>query len=762
MPIRGIRWRCVNCADYDMCSDCEATFSHTKTHIFYKIRIPVPYGCLPKQQPVYPGRFHLEYKSLPLTLRKRLVQETSMEAEKIDSLYEQFTCLAATKWEHDTNDVGWAIDRRNFNHAFVPQFTGFDSAPNLIYDRTFAYFDSDHNDLIGLEEFIKGLDGLHTTKPGVKLRIAFNGYDVDGDGYISRKDVLRIFRAHYVIEREATRNHLIQAEDDLDVHSALDTIHSSQPLGSAFTQAVVPVLQPNTERLRNKTPGPPIAEDDPDTMTRNEIIRQTYPMANRDYRVQSGEEAVRSRWALRNYYIDEEEGFTRPRDASYVVTDELEIQTDGHIDELKTERNRDSNEHPALVQEHPRGSRSSSHVRSQVDSDQETHSNAPTSSRPIVASLGGYEIPEPEKDLGKDVLYQITQQAFNELLDPLFKDKEENTIDVFTTRAKRRSCAVQIDRILDDFQKEKDFNRTVVEIEEHRYASEVIEAFCDGDIMSMIRNDSSDVKNAGSSISRDHLEAAARSLFSRAEQRVVTERKTWSDDYQAVGLPMWNAKLYRIQLAEELVNMVVVLAEELGWRDKTTYRDPTLPQFRPNSIADNMEWGELSIEGDGRSNTLYFRPCFALIFAGIKDWRLLEPLAPGAREPEASPPSSPSASPAFWLPPNTRRRSLTNPNDESRIEFLYIDPVSRKLRTKLGRNQTLISGLEPVAKRIRQQARSKPLSPLHLPFLASLVEVERENSERKGSGLISYDEFEAGLSGENARYLESWMDWISF
>ena len=39
------------------------------------------------------------------------------------------------------------------------------------------------------------------------------------------------------------------------------------------------------------------------------------------------------------------------------------------------------------------------------------------------------EIPDAEKDAGKEILYQVTQQAFNELLDLLFKEKEDMALE---------------------------------------------------------------------------------------------------------------------------------------------------------------------------------------------------------------------------------------------------------------------------------------------------------------------------------------------
>jgi hypothetical protein len=33
-PIRGMRWRCLNCADYDLCSDCYMRDKHDLDHAF--------------------------------------------------------------------------------------------------------------------------------------------------------------------------------------------------------------------------------------------------------------------------------------------------------------------------------------------------------------------------------------------------------------------------------------------------------------------------------------------------------------------------------------------------------------------------------------------------------------------------------------------------------------------------------------------------------------------------------------------------------
>lgn len=40
-PITGIRYKCLNCRDYDLCIKCETSHPHDKSHVFAKIHTPV-------------------------------------------------------------------------------------------------------------------------------------------------------------------------------------------------------------------------------------------------------------------------------------------------------------------------------------------------------------------------------------------------------------------------------------------------------------------------------------------------------------------------------------------------------------------------------------------------------------------------------------------------------------------------------------------------------------------------------------------------
>jgi hypothetical protein len=148
---------------------------------------------------------------------------------------------------------------------------------------------------------------------------------------------------------------------------------------------------------------------------------------------------IDERWRRRAFYTDEEDGATAPSGYQRDPT----FDDDLSDDEVSVEEETFDSHPPS-----PR-SRSSSKVRFQDDltDDYDVRSNPSTSSRsiPVGERWGGFEIPEVEKDVGKEILYQVTQQGFNELLDILFKPKEDLLMEVFRTRADRKFWAHEIE-----------------------------------------------------------------------------------------------------------------------------------------------------------------------------------------------------------------------------------------------------------------------------------------------------------------------------
>jgi len=802
-PIRGIRWHCANCVDFDLCSNCEATNSHYKTHIFYKVRVPAPHLCLQKQEPLYPGTPHLMSPSIEPALKKRLVSETKMEAEEIEALWDQFTCLAGCRWKDDPSNVGYALDRRAFNHAFVPRYNSFTAAPNLVYDRIFACYDTDQNGLIGFDEWIKGIAGMHTTDVEAKARIIFNGYDIDGDGYIARRDLLRIFRAYYAIEKEATKNYVAEITEEYSPRNQMEKIHSSQPLGSAFTPNNMASTEADVSLLNLKQ-----QDDDVTTLpvlgvvgssdfaTRDHVLKRLF--AENGSRVTSeSNRAVTERWDRREFYVDEEEGMTRPGGPPNAINEEAA----------------EPSQQPEM-----------SHLE----------------------KFGGYDVPQPEKELGKEVLYQVTQQGFNELLDPIFQEKEDLAMDVYNTRSLRRENAAAINAMQNVFETYKADAELIAQIGFFRYSKGVVEMFCEqfnfscreGLMQEAIRVEGT------SYFDREIAKMVLYRLYASNEgimHRALKAQMVRTAGYKEPdAMTLWNILLCMLQLREEILHATFECVSRLGWFDDEspcTDQDPTLPQFRSNSATDayttwNPNGASCSQDQDSRplqqpSVYGYKRPITQYQFP--IHWRnetghyvesavtgpffvYTDPTATRFEEEEEEategdecmePPSiySPSTPPTTDAPRLASRLAsdaptvdpsapgpghdmpdtpILNWHAHTNSPAMHIfsippptpgedptdhAPILSSHATLAGHSDAMpyhhsLNHFKPLVRRIRQRAMD-PASKLHVTMLASLELVEQEMHARRGGGRIGFDEFAAHLREGKMKFLESWMEWVS-
>ncbi|KAJ4518277.1 hypothetical protein HRR83_003270 [Exophiala dermatitidis] len=569
-PIQGIRYHCANCFDFDLCESCEATSTHTKSHVFFKIRIPAPSrGNIKEVIPTwYPGKPNLFPTSLPKDISRPLLEQTGMDRTEMDALYEQFKCLAGNFYPTDPIGLGMAIDRKAFDAYFIPSTADRPAPTNLIYDRIFAFYDTNNDGLIGFDEYVRGLARLQDKSRYARLMRIFDGYDLDADGYVDRKDFLRIFRAYFALSKELGREMINEQEDFGYVEEELrDVVRGSQPISAAFgggtlyghesrtgqdkqrqangdlelSPGSAGVLQPDSDMqgdreraignvaMNNRTRNNPFrsfrtepAQDEPlmllpigsnfnhaaivdmDDATEEELAGpdpplQTYgwppiltpepqdivdalgqevPLEDitdpvdrsRVLFAQSqrfdneGDEeekslrarAVEERWRRRQFYLDEEEGLTKP--PGYTEPDSSDEEATVSRPK-KPSRVTGARPRRTSIQ-----SRSSSKVRfddSAIDTDYETRSNASSRSIPINERWGGYELGQPEVDVGKDILYQAVQQGFNELLDALFKEKEDECLEAQSTRDDRQKFRKEMEKFkerLETAQQQEDEN----------------------------------------------------------------------------------------------------------------------------------------------------------------------------------------------------------------------------------------------------------------------------------------------------------------
>jgi len=463
-PIRGIRWKCTNCLNYNLCSECESQKFHAITHIFAKIEIPAPFigpASLPPQPILYPGDMHRPnlISAAKKAWTKNLTEVFLFQPGEIDSLITQFFTISTAE-NISPDRVEGGIGRLAFSRAFMPYNYFKSPRPNLCFDRLFAFYDQDGDGVISLLEFIEGQAILQRKVGGEKmkhyprLRYVFDGYDVDADGYVSRKDFLRMFRSYYALERETAAEVVKLENDEMIAEGNKMIMRSNRPLGAAFGTGdfaeEVDHWQPHEAPTKHcdgngdlRPEGNVVAADYINYLDRPDVVGFSMEYNEGHVCDLSGEEcfdlSVHETWARRRFYTDEEEGAVVPHNYDEARWQDVEGQAydaeDQKIDQkniLPTKRSVTPDTRTVF----PRSRSSSSKVRFTDDAD-DTRSNTSSSSRRSGERWGGYELPCPEEDVGKDILYQLSQNGFNELLDPLFKPAEDLAVEVHMTGKER-------------------------------------------------------------------------------------------------------------------------------------------------------------------------------------------------------------------------------------------------------------------------------------------------------------------------------------
>ncbi|KAJ5092961.1 hypothetical protein N7456_008822 [Penicillium angulare] len=866
MPIQGIRYRCANCIDYDLCETCEAMQVHIKTHLFYKVRIPAPFLGNPRQsQPVwYPGKPAMLPRSLPRPLAKRLTRETNFENTELDALWDQFRCLASYEWADDPNKLYMAIDRKTFDRCFVPNTSIRPPPPSLIYDRMFAFYDTNGDNLIGFEEFLKGLASLNNKSNDERMRRVFRGYDIDSDGYIERKDFLRIFRAYYALSRELTRDMVAGMEDDFLEGGARDVVLGGQPISSAFpgsipsgelsrigegkrvniegdmeifdnegvlrqdgldtgdrhlitgdaavreqfgrTRPLFPstlqlpgtriVGRPTQSNLRQSEADDGDNDDDedesdaddsgssvagshwppPEHIHEEDIIEAlgTYVppqeitdpidrarvvttlfnrMRDEDQRRinETRRSGIDERWRRRAFYTDEEDGATIPEG----------YERDPAFDDMSDD---DSVEEPPVAESHPPSprSRSSSKVRFEdeiPDDYDDVRSNPSTSSRsiPVGERWGGFEIPEVERDVGKEILYQVTQQGFNELLDLLFKPKEDLLMEAYRTRSERKIWANEIDeaqnaspplkptskepiQARDEEELEAITNERSLEdlLERTGYAiqSPILESV-DADLV--LAPPSTEAVASDDDVRPTHLPNPDDEIHMGLEhpfEDLDDDNNNDDDadpDADAASINTYSDTEEQAQGSEAASEDSYVEEYDTSYEEPLDY-DPTLPQFRPDSVTIRPR---LSFRAEPEIMTERYDTGYSpgTSSSDLTGRLRLEPNGttslPAPSSPHASSPEAEATAPK--LPPSPMQ-PLPPPKKSSAPNSTTSAPRRPSSRT--------------------------------LARWAYLNQVEREAKERGGNGAkLNFDEFSRRMAADKGRrlgFVASWIEMASF
>lgn len=244
-PLTGVRFKCVNCVDYDICSRCEPSCDHDLTHLFLKIIIPIPPLANPRTSllPVfYPGKKSVE-KNLPWQEALQLREKTHFDATYIEVLYEQFKSLCSHE-KGITKDVF---------HVCLGPLT---SKRNLVVEQLFRFYDSDGDGFINFDDFVHGMSIMAKGMKSERIKYVFKGYDLDDDGYISKDDFQQMMKAYHQLSMELVRDVVRSCEEEM-MASYDDS--GNRPISAVFNAPIPETGNNNTassiwsKKMRNSS-----------------------------------------------------------------------------------------------------------------------------------------------------------------------------------------------------------------------------------------------------------------------------------------------------------------------------------------------------------------------------------------------------------------------------------------------------------------------------------------------------------------------------
>ncbi|KAI9216101.1 hypothetical protein BC828DRAFT_394235 [Blastocladiella britannica] len=117
---------------------------------------------------------------------------------------------------------GPTITRDQFMATISPYVSSW-TAGNVFLERLFDAFDSNGDHRIDFHEFVEGLSVFSRGTPEEKLALSFKLYDIDRDGYVTKRELFKItsqlYSAFYNEDQSARiREMVARIFDDLDVN----------------------------------------------------------------------------------------------------------------------------------------------------------------------------------------------------------------------------------------------------------------------------------------------------------------------------------------------------------------------------------------------------------------------------------------------------------------------------------------------------------------------------------------------------------------
>ncbi|XP_077980224.1 recoverin family protein DDB_G0274781-like [Glandiceps talaboti] len=152
----------------------------------------------------------------------KLKSQTYFDQFEIEALHEQYKSLCTSKR---------GISREVYDMCLGP----LGQEKNLVLDRLFKFYDKNEDAHIDFDEMVKGLSVLVKGNHREKVEYAFNGYDLDGVGAISRDNLRKMFKSYFYITIELVRDVVKACEEEM-----MSNFDDSQgkPVSSLFSAPI--------------------------------------------------------------------------------------------------------------------------------------------------------------------------------------------------------------------------------------------------------------------------------------------------------------------------------------------------------------------------------------------------------------------------------------------------------------------------------------------------------------------------------------------
>jgi hypothetical protein len=502
------------------------------------------------------------------------------------------------------------------------------------------------------------------------------------------------------------------------------------------------------------------------------------------------DDIIRDRWRRRRFYTDEEEGAQLANGASEHIP-----RSDSTTRDSQGDNSIAVNLHSPALRQTPEGSqpasprsRSSSKVRFQDDVDFDTRSSASTSSRPFNERYGGYEIPQAEKDYGREILYQVVEDGMNELLDPLFKEKEDLAMQVYTTKFERRKWKAEIAifkerrKAWDDFTKaaaQDPLLATAEAVQRDNIPNSPESKTVLDEVSQLVAN-----HGPGEAISQIEQRINSQSLeeLLRVNGHPVTpspaERASSNSAATAVGLSPESERMDSLPLIQSPQGRVDSAAASSPESSRTSAGaaeplsafetperwnvryDPTMPQFRPNSEVEPrpLEYDPTQVVRGPATPYRRF------------GWRRHATLRPSSEDAESLElyhenelNNVEEDRELVALPPRQEQAANGATQGSDR------DIIERFTSVVLGWHNAVVQEKNVNDKKNEEETRGSDSPPpdTRLRVLASLDDANREMDIRGGPGRLNFTEFEKFINGgrkegRQLAFVEEWLDLGSF